>query len=327
MLGSKILKIFILLNILLSSTYCSTLLTKKNKVKEVEFDYEIISKNYFLPGNEKPFPLTVQKGNNLHSTTSKDGKFLFYSSNTKGNYDIYIRDLKSSSALPLTTHPAAEYKPTISPDSKHIIYVSEEDDSKGDLILCEVNPDQIFKDHLLGKHSVFSEKINLTNPDGKDSYYDTDPSYSPDGLKVVFSSNRLTPEIQNIVIMDLKNPENIYRISELGGSNPTFSLDGKYIIYVSFKYHKNGDIVIINIESGEEKYLTNDNYPDFTPSFGSTPNNVYFTSIREDTNKDGIIDEKDVSRIVKKNQDSLKEYILTPSEYSSFDSRYSNFSV
>ena len=325
MLGSKILKIFILLNILLSSTYCSTLLTKKNKVKEVEFDYEIISKNYFLPGNEKPFPLTVQKGNNLHSTTSKDGKFLFYSSNTKGNYDIYIRDLKSSSALPLTTHPAAEYKPTISPDSKHIIYVSEEDDSKGDLILCEVNPDQIFKDHLLGKHSVFSEKINLTNPDGKDSYYDTDPSYSPDGLKVVFSSNRLTPEIQNIVIMDLKNPENIYRISELGGSNPTFSLDGKYIIYVSFKYHKNGDIVIINIESGEEKYLTNDNYPDFTPSFGSTPNNVYFTSIREDTNKDGIIDEKDVSRIVKKNQDSLKEYILTPSEYSSFDSRYSNF--
>ena len=77
MLAFKILKIFILLNILLSSTYCSTLLTKKNKVKEVEFDYEIISKNYFLPGNEKPFPLTVQKGNNLHNTTSKDGKFLF----------------------------------------------------------------------------------------------------------------------------------------------------------------------------------------------------------------------------------------------------------
>ncbi len=325
MLASIILKIFILLNILLSSTYCSTILTKKNKVKEVEFDYEIISKNYFLPGNEKPFPLTVQKGNNLHNTTSKDGKFLFYSSNTKGNYDIYIRDLKSSSALPLTIHPAAEYKPTISPDSKHIIFVSEEDDSKGDLILCEVNPDQIFKDHLLGKHSVFSEKINLTNPNGKDSYYDTDPSYSPDGSKVVFSSNRLTPEIQNIVIMDLKNPENIYKISELGGSSPSFSLDGKYITYVSFVYHKNGDIVIINIESGEEKYLTNDNFPDFTPSFGSTPNNVYFTSIREDTNKDGIIDEKDVSRIVKKYQDSLKEYILTPSEYSSFDSRYSNF--
>ena len=76
MLVTKILKIFILQIFFLSSIHCSTLLTKKNKVKEVEFDYEIISKNYFLPGNEKPFPLTVQKGNSLHNSTSKDGKFL-----------------------------------------------------------------------------------------------------------------------------------------------------------------------------------------------------------------------------------------------------------
>jgi Tol biopolymer transport system component len=308
------------------SSNCSTFISKKYKIKDVEFDYEVISKNYFSPGNEKPFPLTVQKGNNLFSSTSQDGRFLYYSSNSKGNYDLYIRDLKSSTVLSLTEHPSAEYKPTISPDGKYLVYVSEEDDSNGDLVQCELNSSEIFKDHFSGKSKAQLAKRNLTNPKGGDTFYDTDPSYSPDGNFIVFSSNRLSPNIQNIVLMDLKNPESIFKISDSGGSHPSYSRDGKKIIYVSYKYNKNGDIAIIYLDSGEEKYMTKDLYPDFSPSFGSDSESIYFTSIREDSNGDKKINEKDISRILTKKIDSSdKEFFLTPSDYSSFDSKFSNF--
>ncbi len=304
---------------------CSTLIPKKNKIKEVEFDYEVISKNYFTPGNEKPFPLTVQKGNNLFSSTSQDGRYLYFSSNTRGNYDLYVRDLKSSTALSLTEHPSAEYKPTISPDGKNLIYVSEEEDSNGDLILSELNPQEIFKDHFSGKPKSQIPRKNLTNPKGGDIFFDTDPSYSPDGKSIVFSSNRLTPNNQNIIIMDLSNPENIFKITDSGGSQPSYSRDGKKIIYVSYKFNKYGDIAVLHLDTGEEMYITKDPFPDFSPCFGSDPETIIFTSIREDSNGDGKINEKDISRILTKKIGSDKEFFITPSDYSSFDSRYSSF--
>ena len=320
----NIRKSFIYL-ILINFIYCNTLIQRKNNLKEIEFDYKNISENYFTPENDKPFPLTVQKGNNIHNSTSKDGKYLYFSTDNKGSYDIWLRDLKSSIVVPITDHPSAEYKPSISPDGESIVYVSEEEDSNGDLIIAKINSELIIKDNLEGKRTTLENKINLTNKDSKDRYIDTDPSFSPDGKQVIFTSNRLTPNETNVLIMDIKNPEIIYRISEGGASSPSFSLDGSKITFVSYKNNKNGDIVILNIKSGEEKYVTKDNNLDFSPTFSKENDFIYFSCIREDSNKDGIIDEKDISRIVKKNIETDKEFVLTPNSYSSFDSKYSNF--
>ncbi|EMG12667.1 hypothetical protein LEP1GSC151_2182 [Leptospira interrogans serovar Grippotyphosa str. LT2186] len=60
----------------------------------MEFNYTSIAVNYFTPENEKPFPLTVQRGNNLYNSTTADGSYLFYTTGQKGNYDIWFRDLK-----------------------------------------------------------------------------------------------------------------------------------------------------------------------------------------------------------------------------------------
>jgi Tol biopolymer transport system component len=311
--------------LLINFIYCNTLIQRKSNLKEIEFDYKNISENYFTPENDKPFPLTVQKGNNIHNSTTRDGKYLYFSTDNKGSYDIWLRDVKSSIVVPITNHPSAEYKPSISPDGKYMVYVSEEEDSNGDLILAKINSSDIIKENLEGKVSTLEDKINLTNKDSKDRYIDTDPSFSPDGNQIIFTSNRLTPSETNIVLMDIINPVNIYRVSEGGASSPSFSLDGSKITFVSYKNNKNGDIVIIDIKTGEEKFITKDKFPNFSPTFSSENDYIYFSSIREDSNKDGIIDEKDISRIVKKNIVTEKEYILTPNSYSSFDSKYSNF--
>ena len=319
------LKKFIFYFLLINIIYCNTSIQRKNNLKEIEFDYKNITENYFTPENDKPFPLTVQKGNNIHNSTTKDGKYLYFSSDNKGNYDIWLRDLKSSIVVPVTNHPSREYKPSISPDGKIIIYVSEEDDSNGDLIISNINSSEIIKNYLEGRISTFESKINLTNKDSTDKYIDTDPSFSPDGNQIIFSSNRLTPNETNILIMDINNPENIYRISDGGASSPSYSSDGSKITFVSYKNNKNGDIVVLDLKSGEEKFITNDKYLDFSPTFSLENDCLYFSSVREDSNKDGIIDEKDISRIIKKYIYNDKEFILTPNSYSSFDSKYSNF--
>ncbi|HNB96956.1 MAG TPA: hypothetical protein PLS71_01865, partial [Leptospiraceae bacterium] len=59
------------------STQCFVF-QKSVKITPANFEYDSIAENYFSRGNEKPFPLTVQRGNNLYNSTTQDGRYLFY---------------------------------------------------------------------------------------------------------------------------------------------------------------------------------------------------------------------------------------------------------
>ncbi|MBP9164806.1 MAG: hypothetical protein KBF99_16630, partial [Leptospiraceae bacterium] len=98
----------------LLTSQCSLLTYRTSEVKQNEFQYTNISKAHFTPNNEKPFPLTVRRGNNIYNSTTRDGKYLFFASDSSGNFDLYLRDLQSSAVLPVTSHPAPQYKPAIS---------------------------------------------------------------------------------------------------------------------------------------------------------------------------------------------------------------------
>ncbi|PJZ87448.1 TolB family protein, partial [Leptospira levettii] len=130
-----------LLLLILITINCA-LFQSKVRYANVNFDYSAISKNYFSPTQSKPFPLTVQRGNNLYSSTTKDGRYLFYATDQKGNFDVWFRDLQSSIVVPITDNPFSESKPAISPDGKYLVFVSEEFDSEGDLILLQIEPDE-----------------------------------------------------------------------------------------------------------------------------------------------------------------------------------------
>lgn len=187
--------------------YHCSIFRASSRIKPIEFNYSSIAVNYFTPENEKPFPLTVQRGNNLYNSTTADGRYLFYTTGQKGNYDIWFRDLKSSVTVPVTSHPAPEFKPAISPDGKKLVFVSEQYDSSGDLVLLEMDPGLWAEKILQGKRFINSDFLILTNPNfnvpgKKDSNVDTDPFFAPDGRHLVFSTDRLTPGIQNLVVLD-----------------------------------------------------------------------------------------------------------------------------
>ncbi|MBM9545443.1 PD40 domain-containing protein [Leptospira sp. 201903074] len=296
----------------------------------VDFDYSAISKNYFSPTQSKPFPLTVQRGNNLYNSTTNDGRYLFYATDQKGNFDIWFRDLQSSVVVPVTNHPFSETKPSISPNGKYLVFVSEEFDSEGDLVLLPMDIEEWTRELLKGNRFINDDFINLTNKPNKSGEYtkgiiDTDPIWSPDGETIYFISDRFSPGLPNICALKLENPDRVAQITSKGATSPYISSDGNTIYFISYFEESKGEVYRINLKNSEIQRITNNSYLDFSPTVDSKSKNLYYTSIRKDTNLNGKLDERDNSILVMRSFETGEERVLSSGETSNFDVRYSHF--
>ncbi|EMJ97431.1 MULTISPECIES: PD40 domain-containing protein [unclassified Leptospira] len=309
--------------------YCAVFQSSE-RVRPIEFDYGPISKNYFNPENDKPFPLTVQRGNNLYNSTTKDGRYLFYTTGQKGNYDIWFRDLKSSIVVPVTEHPSSEYKPAISPDGKKLAFVSEQYDTAGDIVILEIEPEVWAKRMLEGKRFLSDDFEFITNPEysnitKSDKFSDSDPVWGKDSRVLLFSSDRLTPGTPNLILWDTEGKEKPVLLTRSGAVNPYWSQDGKTILYLSYADSREGEIYSFDLETRKTKRLTNDNYLDFSPSLSPDGRYLFYTSIRSDSDGNRKLDERDNSLIIRLDLSDMKERKLTSGNFSLFDTRYSSF--
>lgn len=94
-------------------------------------------------------------------------------------------------------------RPRISPDSKQVAFVNDEDDGLGDVFLM---------------NSDGSNKINLTPL--RSNYYDYYPCFSPDGSKIVFSSSPKEKKktAYQLYVIDLQSKQ-IHLIFRSNGMN------------------------------------------------------------------------------------------------------------
>ncbi|TGN19273.1 biopolymer transporter TolR [Leptospira idonii] len=296
----------------------------------VNFNYTGISKNYFSPSQTKPFPLTVQRGNNLYNSTTADGRYLFYATDQNGNFDIWFRDLQSSVVVPVTNHSFSESKPSISPDGRYLVFVSEEFDSDGDLVLLEMDIKDWVDELLQGNRFIDDNFVNLTNPNAKkegikQKIVDTDPVWSPDGKYILYVTDKFTPGLPNLALLNPKKPDSILQLTKDGGVNPSWSKDGSKIFYISYKDDKNGEIYSLNFPDLSEKKITENSFLNYSPSVDAKGQYIYYASIRKDTNGNGSLDERDNSYLVMRHLESGKERLLSSGETSYFDVRYSSF--
>lgn len=302
-------------------------------VAPVEFNYQKISENYFTPANEGPFPLTIQRGDNLYNSTDGRGRYLFYTTDNKGNYDIWFRDLNSSVIVPVTNHPSAEYKPAISPDGTRLAFVSERYDSEGDIVLLDIEPKKWIEKYLKGQRFINTDFQVLTNPaadggDGKpDRNVDTDPVWSPDGKYILFATTRnLTRGLPNLVLYNLQTEQiEPFPLSENYGTSPYWSMDGKFITYISYKDSPYGEIYLYDWQNKKETRITNNQTIEYSPSLSHNSKVLFYTSIEKDTNGNGRFDGRDNGYIVRYQLAEKRKNYLTSGTVSLFDSRYSTF--
>lgn len=108
--------------------------------------------------------------------------------------------------------------------------------------------------------------------------YEQGPRYSPDGSKIVFSSNRSGS--LEIWTANAEGAE-LNQITNFGGAtgSPMWSPDGRWIVFDS-RPGGNPDVYIVGVDGGTPRRLTTDPSDEIVPSFSRDGAWVYFASNR-----------------------------------------------
>ena len=167
---------------------------------------------------------------------SPDGRRIVFTSLKDGDLDIYTMNVDGTDIRRLTTTPGYDGGPWWSPDGTKIVYRAwHPPDSAG---LADYKA-------LLAQHIVRPSRMELwvMNADGSGQRQVTTlgganfgPSWTPDGRRIVFSSNYKNPRSRNfelyLINLDGSGLEQVTNHQEFDGF-PMFSPDGKRIVWAS----------------------------------------------------------------------------------------------
>jgi len=160
--------------------------------------------------------------------------------------------------------------PSISPDGKYVVFLSERDVYDLDLFLADAHTGKILR--------KLSNRINKSDIDAL-NYLESSGTWSPDSKKfafVVFSEGK-----NKLVIFDIQKM-NVAKETELAGipafTNPSWSPDGNFIAVTGMK---NGvsDIYLYNPKNETIIKLTDDVYGNLQPSW--SPDGKYLAYVTD----------------------------------------------
>ena len=129
--------------------------------------------------------VTFDKGLQFGATWSPDGRFVAYSSDRAGKFDIWVQQVSGGDPVQITKGPGHNWQPEWSPDGKYIAYRSEDGDGG------------LFVIPALGGMGLARKIVSS-------GFY---PRWSPDSTQILFQSTADTGENQ-------------FYVASLDGSQP-----------------------------------------------------------------------------------------------------------
>ncbi|MGB4267961.1 MAG: tetratricopeptide repeat protein [Spirochaetota bacterium] len=288
--------------------------------RDIPFDYSQVLTREYRFGTGRSIPLTFERSVNVSGSITSDGKYLIYASDKeRNNFDIYLRALNNIKTVRLTTHPARDFAPDVSPDGKWCAFVSTRDDPEGDIFIMQIDPEKIIAqgDQEVPSNNVTAIRDPLSG--AITPVRDASPCFSPDGKLIAFSSTRDGEE--SIYIMK-RDGTGIRKITQ--GMQPRFSSDGKELIFVK-KTKMGSGIFTISLDTGTVTQITSGQYVELSPCFGKTSNDIYFMRIQYDTNGDGKLDSNDKGILFSYDVQKKEEYPLTLIEEPSATPRWVSY--
>jgi|SRR5688572_11860139 len=122
----------------------------------------------------------------------------------------------------------------------------------------------------------FVEAVRTTQLSGLENTY---PAWSPDGSRIVFESTRDGPDA-DIFIMNADGAQVVQLTdNDVGESTPSFTLDGRFIVYTS-ELDGNPDVFLMAIDGSGKRNLTKHPGADGHPRVSPDGRRIYFNSNR-----------------------------------------------
>ena len=195
---------------------------------------------------------------------SPDGSRIVFASDRDGQTEVYIMNADGTNQTRLTTTPPNVFNisfsddPTFKPDGSRIAFVSTRDSNSSteglNHEIYSMNPDG-------------TGVARLTNARRRDG----NPSYSPDGTRIAFFSERDGLNVREIYVMSLVGSGDPIRLTNNAQSvldqEPSYSPDGTKIAFVSTRDGNRSHIFVMNANGAGQTRLMNDASADFGPSY------------------------------------------------------------
>jgi eukaryotic-like serine/threonine-protein kinase len=178
---------------------------------------------------------------------SPDSKRIAFTSDRDGNWEIYTMDTDGQNISRLTENPAQDGWPWWTADGKQILFTSDRD---GQWQIYSMDADG-------------SNVQELTHIPNRTNLY---PAVSPDGKKVVFSSQVTATNEGDIYSMNIDGSD-LQRLTNTAALNniPSFCPDSQHIVFESDRAG-NTDIYMMNLDGTGLSQLTTDPGEDTTAS-------------------------------------------------------------
>jgi Tol biopolymer transport system component/DNA-binding winged helix-turn-helix (wHTH) protein len=194
---------------------------------------------------------------------TRDGREIVFASNRTGSFLLWRVPVSGGVARRIDVDAQNVIGPAISNDGNRLAWVHTSLDR---------NIWRVEVPRTAGQHPTPTRLIASTAGD-------SNPQYSPDGERIVFSSTRSGPGELWVSDRDGRNP---MRLTNIGGAvtgTPRWSPNGRQIAFDSMK-GSNRDIYIVSSNGGQHRQFTTDSAEDTCPSWSRDGRWIYFGSGR-----------------------------------------------
>jgi Tol biopolymer transport system component len=195
-----------------------------------------------------PTRLTNNSASDRQPSWSPDGTKLAFVSSRDGNDEIYVMNADGTNQTRLTNNAAFDLDPAWSPDGTKLAFTSTRDFPG-----ITGNIANGFEVYIMNADG--SNVVRLTN----NSTADAQPSWSPNGTRIAFTSQRDGLPLVYVMNGDGSNQLNITQTTTLDSSDPEWSPDGTTIAFTSYNWvgQTNADeVFLMNADGSNIRRIT-----------------------------------------------------------------------
>jgi TolB protein len=232
-------------------------------------------------GSQQAQQLTAGPGYDYQPDCSPDGRWVVYAKYDKSRIELWALDLETKQAHALTNEGAVNVEPRFSPDGKRIAFVSTVFHGRF----------HIFVGNFAAGSMAKVQRITGEDRSPLPRYYysafdhEISPAWSPDGTELLFVSNRGhlygTGGFWRIKTEAGAEPHEIHYEETAWKARPSFSPDGKRIVYASYLGQAWHQLWVMPAQGGDPFPLSYGDFDNINPRWSPDGQYIAFISNRD----------------------------------------------